>query len=379
MRSSGVLTTRLSGRLRSLTSWSRRRRQRRRRLARERGRHGHRSCAVHRPWLACGGHAERPVRRPDRCIQRPGPIALRHVILVRLRRRATRAGLARSRCPPAPAAWASRSWSYTPGRERVLDQVGGRSHLAHRLVEHVAELGLEARAHPPQLAVEAPGAPDGVGQLVRPEHDQGDDQDGDQLTATDVEHGQESTEASRAQTAQGGRLLERRQGPASPRHGSGGRGAAGMISACSSGSQASSCRLSASPIEAPGRTPGRTPSRPSSWPCGWAPPAWRATSGSPPTAWPCSTTTACSAASSAASRSAPTSRGGPPGPHPHPGRAVRHLWHRLPPLARPEARRGRRGRDPHRPGRGPGPAPSALAVPSGLAGGGRAAPARRRT
>ena len=47
------------------------------------------------------------------------------------------------------------------------------------------------------------------------------------------------------------------------------------------GSPPSAAPRSASPTAAPGPTPRRTPSRPSGWPCGWAPPAWRATCGSP--------------------------------------------------------------------------------------------------
>ena len=62
-------------------------------------------------------------------------------------------------------------------------------------------------------------------------------------------------------------------------------------------------RRSASPTAAPAPTPPRTRSRPSAWPSGWAPPGWRATCGGPPTASPCSTTTASSGGACAGCRS----------------------------------------------------------------------------
>ena len=72
---------------------------------------------------------------------------------------------------------------------------------------------------------------------------------------------------------------------------------------CPLGCPRSAAPRSASPTGVPGPTPPRTRSRPSRWPCGWARRAWRATSGSPGTARPCSTTTAWCAAASAGARS----------------------------------------------------------------------------
>ena len=60
---------------------------------------------------------------------------------------------------------------------------------------------------------------------------------------------------------------------------------------------------SPSPTAGPGPMLPRTRSRPSCWPCSWVPRASRATPGSPPTAGPCSTTTAWSVAGCAAARS----------------------------------------------------------------------------
>ena len=58
--------------------------------------------------------------------------------------------------------------------------------------------------------------------------------------------------------------------------------------------------VSPSPTAGRVRTRRRTRSRRSPWRCGWAPPGSRATCGSPPTARPCSTTTAWSGARPAA-------------------------------------------------------------------------------
>ena len=65
------------------------------------------------------------------------------------------------------------------------------------------------------------------------------------------------------------------------------------------------------------------------WRCGSAPPAWRATCGSPPTASPCSTTTGSSGLGCAGGRS-PTSTGSAlPGHDPDARGALRRLRHRL--------------------------------------------------
>ena len=58
-----------------------------------------------------------------------------------------------------------------------------------------------------------------------------------------------------------------------------------------------------------GPTPPRTRWRRSAWPCGSAPPGWRATSGSPPTARPSSTTTGWCARGCASARSPAADRG----------------------------------------------------------------------
>ena len=81
-------------------------------------------------------------------------------------------------------------------------------------------------------------------------------------------------------------------------------------------SRSRSDRRSASPTAGPGPTPRRTRSRPSSWPCASVPPGSRATCGSPPMAWPSSTTMAWSGAAAP-----PAHRRARPGrsarPHPH--------------------------------------------------------------
>ena len=135
------------------------------------------------------------------------------------------------------------------------------------------------------------------------------------------------------------------------------------------------------PPRGPGATRRRTRSRPSRWPCGSAPPGSRATSGSPPTARRCSTTTAWSGgalrrrsiARSPAPSCPPTSRRSPSCTRPaaptstlsldvkDPAAFDRRAW----PWPAPPARRGRR-------------APLAVPPPTGSRWSTWRAPGRRR-
>ena len=109
--------------------------------------------------------------------------------------RATVAAGGRLRCwrlgrprPAVAVAVSARSRGWLPS-----NRVSGLAHLPHRLVEGVAQLALEAGRHLLELAVELAELAHGLGQLLRPEHDERDEQQEDDLAALTVEHAGEST------------------------------------------------------------------------------------------------------------------------------------------------------------------------------------------
>ena len=71
---------------------------------------------------------------------------------------------------------------------RLAHRVGGLLDLLGRLLEALAHLLLETGAELAQLSPRAAGAAHRVGQLVRPEDHEGEDQDDDDLAAGQVEH-----------------------------------------------------------------------------------------------------------------------------------------------------------------------------------------------
>ncbi len=77
--------------------------------------------------------------------------------------------------------------------EAALHGVHGVAHLAHRLVQGVTDLRLEALAHAAHLAVDPADLADGIRQLVRPQDDEGYEQNDHQLATRHVEHSAEST------------------------------------------------------------------------------------------------------------------------------------------------------------------------------------------
>lgn len=66
--------------------------------------------------------------------------------------------------------------------------MGGLADLAHRFVEGLLELVLEAATHASQFAVDAADSTDGLGQLLGSENDQGQEQDDDDLASRQIEH-----------------------------------------------------------------------------------------------------------------------------------------------------------------------------------------------
>ena len=76
---------------------------------------------------------------------------------------------------------------------RILHQISCALHLTERCVDRVLELVLEAGAHLAQLRVQTRHATDRSRQLLRAEHDQGDQQDENDLAALQIEHGSQST------------------------------------------------------------------------------------------------------------------------------------------------------------------------------------------
>jgi len=79
------------------------------------------------------------------------------------------------------------------GIGRILHHRGGLLHLLHRLVERRLQLGLEPGAHLLQLGIGLGEATGGIWQLLRAQHDKGDEQDEDDLTALEIEHDPKST------------------------------------------------------------------------------------------------------------------------------------------------------------------------------------------
>ena len=92
--------------------------------------------------------------------------------------------------PPSRPTWASppARRSRTSEVHRVAQRVGGLAHLAQRFVGGIAELLLEPARHLLQLGVELSELAHRLGQLLGTEHDEGQEQDDDQLTALQVEH-----------------------------------------------------------------------------------------------------------------------------------------------------------------------------------------------
>jgi glycerophosphoryl diester phosphodiesterase len=75
----------------------------------------------------------------------------------------------------------------------ITDHGGGLPHLPHRFVEGRFEFGLESVAHLLQLRVRLGELAHGVGQFLRAEYHQGQDQDHDDLAALKIEHVGQST------------------------------------------------------------------------------------------------------------------------------------------------------------------------------------------
>ena len=205
---------------------------------------------------------------------------------------------------------------------RLLERVGGLAHLAHRLVERRLQLALEAGRHLLELGVRLAELAHRVGQLLRARAPPGHSSRKIDLAAAERLNTLASLRAGTSPVAK----------PSAA--GINGRG-------CSNGSP----RSSTHPIAFAHR--GGTGARPGEHARGvrarrssWAPPAWRATSGSPPTASRCSTTTVWSRRSLGASGRSPSCDAAElPEPHPGARRADRALRHRLPPVARPQGRR----------------------------------------
>ncbi len=155
---------------------------------------------------------------------------------------------------------------------RLLERVGGLAHLPHRFVERRLQLALEPAAHLLELAVHLAELAHGVGQSF-----------------------------SGPSTI---RAISNRKTISLPLR----LNIAGESTSwtCVRNRTVASFRGAAAPPVAPRRSdrlrpsrgagpcPGEHPRRRSNWRSNWAPTAWRATSGSPPTACRCSTTTAWS-------------------------------------------------------------------------------------
>ena len=79
---------------------------------------------------------------------------------------------------------------------RLTNSVSSVAKLLQRFVEGLAKLPLEPVGHLLELVVALGELAYGVGQFLRAEHNQSDEQEKDQLTALDVEHGPKSRRSS---------------------------------------------------------------------------------------------------------------------------------------------------------------------------------------